>query len=146
MKTYLDCIPCFLRQALEAARAVTTDEGVHRQVMKSVAGLVAELEPGVMPPEVVRQIYGLVTEISGNRDPYHAEKQRANRQALALYPRLKELVAESVDPLLTACKLAVASNSIDLGPGLKYGELDSIVELALASPLAVNLSGLKTSA
>jgi uncharacterized protein with ATP-grasp and redox domains len=138
MKTYLDCIPCFLRQALEAARAVTTDEGVHRQVMKSVAGLVAELEPGVMPPEVVRQIYGLVTEISGNRDPYHAEKQRANRQALALYPRLKELVAESADPLLTACKLAVASNSIDLGPGLKYGELDSIVELALASPLAVN--------
>ena len=25
MKTYLDCIPCFIRQALEAARMVTDD-------------------------------------------------------------------------------------------------------------------------
>ena len=138
MKTYLDCIPCFLRQALEAARAVTGDEGVHHQVMKSVAGLVAELAPGVMPPEVVRQVYGIVTEISSNSDPYHEEKWRANQQALSLYPRLKELVAESADPLLTACRLAVAGNAIDLGPDLKYGELDSIVELALASPLAIN--------
>jgi uncharacterized protein with ATP-grasp and redox domains len=138
MKTCLDCIPCFLRQALEAARAVTGDEGVHRQVMKSVAGLVAELPPGVTPPEVVRQIYGIVIEITGNSDPYHEEKHRDNQQALSLYPRLKELVAESADPLLTACKLAVAGNSIDLGPDLKYGELDSIIGQALASPLAIN--------
>jgi uncharacterized protein with ATP-grasp and redox domains len=69
MKTYLDCIPCFLRQALEAARAVTDDEGVHRRVMKSVAGLVAELAPGVTPPEVVRRVYGIVTEITGNCRP-----------------------------------------------------------------------------
>jgi uncharacterized protein with ATP-grasp and redox domains len=47
-------------------------------------------------------------------------------------------VVESADPLLTACKLAVAGNSIDLGPGVKYGELSSIVELALASQLAIN--------
>ena len=138
MKTYLDCIPCFLRQALEAVRAVTGDENVHRQVMKSVAGLVSELAPEVTPPETVRQVYSIIAEITGSSDPYHKEKWRANQQALSLYPRLKEAVAESADPLLTACKLAVAGNSIDLGPDLKYGDLSSIVELALASPLAIN--------
>ena len=36
MKTYLDCIPCVLRQALEASRLSTDDEKVQREVLDKV--------------------------------------------------------------------------------------------------------------
>ena len=138
MKTYLDCIPCFLRQALDAARAVTCDEAVHRQVLDSVASLVSRLPLEVTPSEIARQVYAVIAEITGSNDPYYKEKLQANQQALSLYPRLGEVVAKSDDPLLTACKLAIAGNSIDLGPDSKYAAVDSITGLALKSPLAIN--------
>lgn len=34
MQTKLDCLPCFLRQALDAARQVTDDEEVQRAVLQ----------------------------------------------------------------------------------------------------------------
>ena len=36
MKVHLDCIPCFLKQSLEAARMATDDEEVHTIVIKEV--------------------------------------------------------------------------------------------------------------
>ncbi|GAG84370.1 unnamed protein product, partial [marine sediment metagenome] len=37
MKTYLDCIPCFFRQGLEAARMVTDDEEKQRKILDEIA-------------------------------------------------------------------------------------------------------------
>ena len=138
MKTYVDCIPCFLRQALEAARATTDDENIHRQVLNSVASLIPTLSLNITPPEVGQQVYRIVGDITGNKDPFRKMKGQADQLALSLYPRLKKAVADSDDPLLTACKLAIAGNSIDLGPGPSYGDLNCIVEAALASTLSID--------
>ena len=35
MKTYLDCIPCFVSQAIKAARCVTDDPRVHERVSRA---------------------------------------------------------------------------------------------------------------
>lgn len=138
MKTYLDCVPCFLRQALEAARAATNDEDVHRKVLNSVAIMIPQLPLNATPPEIAQQTYRLVYRIIGNSDPYEEAKRIANRAALALYPRLKEAVTASDDPLLVACKLAIAANSIDPAPPSSRGNLDSIIESALSAPLAID--------
>lgn len=138
MRTYLDCLPCLLNQALKAARAATDDENLQRQVLNSVAEMIPELSLGMKPPEIAQKCYKLVYELIGNSDPFREAKDEANHTALGLYPHLKELVAESQDPLLTACKLAIAGNSIDLGPSLDYGSVENIMETALESPLAVN--------
>ena len=138
MKTYLDCIPCFFRQALETARVTTDDENIHRQVLNSVANLIPEFRLEVTPPEIAQRVYRIVADITGNKDPYHEEKWRANQLALSLYPRLKKAVTDSDDPLLTACKLAIGGNSMDLGPGPSYGDLNCIIETALASPLGID--------
>ena len=60
LKTYLDCIPCFLRQALEAARAVTDDEHILRKVLSSVASIIPELPLDVTPPEIAQRVYRIV--------------------------------------------------------------------------------------
>lgn len=138
MRVYLDCLPCLLRQALEAARAATEDENIHRRVINSVAGMIPQFSLGLTPPEIAQQSYQLIYRITGNSDPFRQAKVEANREALALYPRLKEAVANSEDPLLTACKLAIAGNSIDLAPDFDYGGINNIVETALVSPLAIN--------
>ena len=138
MRIYLDCLPCLLRQALEAARAATKDENIHRQVINSVAGIIPQFSLGLRPPEIAQQGYRLIYRITGNSDPFRQAKVEANRAALALYPRLKEAVANSEDPMLTACKLAIAGNSIDLAPGFDYGGVNNLLDTALASPLAIN--------
>jgi len=138
LKTYLDCLPCLLSQALRAARAATEDEALHRQVINAVAAMIPELSLGLRPPEIAQQGYRLIYEITGNRDPFYKAKVEANRMALDLYPRLKKLVADSEDPLLTACKLAIAGNSIDQGPDFEPVDLNEIINMALSSPLSIN--------
>jgi len=52
MNTYLDCVPCFLRQSLEAARNVTGDTRIHEQVVRDVLRMTAELDLDRPPPFV----------------------------------------------------------------------------------------------
>ena len=138
MKTYLDCLPCFLRQALVAARATTDDEKVHRQVLDAVAEIIPELPLDVTPPQAGQRVYRVVTHITGVGDPYHKAKQESNRAALDIYPRLKRIVADSADPLLAACKLAIAGNAIDLGAQSDCEDIGTIVESALSLRLGVD--------
>ena len=139
MKTYLDCLPCLLNQALRAARAATDDEIVQRRVVNAVAGMIPELPLDLKPPEIAQQAYRRIGEITGKNDPFHQSKVEANRAVLAIYPRLQKLVQDSTDRLFTACKLAIAGNSIDLGPKFDYGSIESIIDAAACPlPLAIN--------
>jgi uncharacterized protein with ATP-grasp and redox domains len=44
MRTFFECIPCFLRQALDAVRHVTRDEAVHEQVLRQVLRAAADMD------------------------------------------------------------------------------------------------------
>lgn len=128
MKTYLDCIPCFFRQALAAARMSTEEERIHRRVLNSVAFMLPGLALNATPPEIAQQVYRIVYEITGNNDPYLEAKRCANKSAMSLYTRMKDMVDDSNGTLETACKLAIAGNAIDLGAQAEYGNIFSIIE------------------
>jgi uncharacterized protein with ATP-grasp and redox domains len=127
METYLDCIPCFFRQALATARVATPDPMMQRRVLNSVAFMMPDLPLEVSPPEIAQNVYRIVREVTGNSDPYHDIKARANAAVLKRYFYLKELINRSESPMKTACKLAIAGNCIDLGPSDQIGEVDSII-------------------
>ena len=135
LKTYLDCIPCFFRPALTAARMSAADERTHRRVLNSVALMIPDLALNATPPEIAQEIYRVVYEITGNSDPYYETKNRANESALSLYSRMKDTVDYSNDPLLIACQLSIAGNDIDLGAQAEYGSIDSIIEDSLGYQL-----------
>ena len=135
MKTYLDCLPCLLSQALKSVRAATDDEAVQRQVVNAVARMIPELPVELKPPEIAQRGYRLIGEITGNNDPFHQAKAEANRAVLAIYPHLKQLVDQSSDSLFTACKLAIAGNAIDLGPNFECGSIESIIDATIACPI-----------
>ncbi|HPQ39765.1 MAG TPA: ARMT1-like domain-containing protein [bacterium] len=115
MKTYFDCIPCFIRQALDAARWVTDDETLQEMILRHVFAHAAEMDLTASPPVMGRTIHRLVRKISGNPDPYAAVKHASNRLALSLVSRMQARIEASTDPFETAVRLAMAGNIIDFG-------------------------------
>ncbi|MEA2006397.1 MAG: ARMT1-like domain-containing protein [Acidobacteriota bacterium] len=115
MRTYLDCIPCFYRQALDAARIAGADEIKQKQILDKVSQLITDFPLEASPPEMGREIYNLVREMSGVKDPFKEIKENNNRLALKLYPKLKQEVNNSEDRLLTAVRLSIIGNIIDYG-------------------------------
>ncbi|MFW6375901.1 MAG: damage-control phosphatase ARMT1 family protein [Thermoplasmatota archaeon] len=118
MKAYLDCIPCFVRQSLEAARMATDNEEVHREILDKVMKDLREnsLE-GKKPPDIADRVHFIVRKLTGGTDPYKEMKEKQNEKALYFYPQLKNIVRDSEYGIYTAVKLAIAGNIIDLGPG-----------------------------
>jgi uncharacterized protein with ATP-grasp and redox domains len=137
MRTYLDCYPCFLRQALEAARLAGAGQDQQKAVLERVLDLLKQIEPASTPPEIGDRVHRIVRQEAGDGDPYQAVKQASTRQALSLYPRMKALVAESDNLLDVAVRLSIAGNIIDLGPNLEY-DLWATVERVLAQPFAID--------
>ncbi|MFA5271383.1 MAG: ARMT1-like domain-containing protein [Candidatus Omnitrophota bacterium] len=113
MKTYLECIPCFFRQALEQARLFTGNEVIHKEIMNEVASLVPGFSLGLTPPEIAREMHKIFGKKFKGQDVYKTIKGQSNRRAMELYPKLKETVARSEDRLLTAVELAAVGNVID---------------------------------
>ena len=115
MQTSLDCIPCILRQALEAGRMASPDPLVHEQLMRDVLSLGAEMDLSQSPPRMAQLIHRRLRYMVGVEDPYIQAKERLNRIALELLPSLQEEVVKADNPLSMAVLLAIAGNVIDLG-------------------------------
>lgn len=124
MRTYFDCIPCFVRQALDAARLATDDERIHEQVVRQVLKLTAELDMSQSPPVIGQQIHRLIRNLVGQDDPYRKIKGRFNNLALKLYPELRKQIVSSNNRLETAIRLAIAGNIIDFGVNGSVNESD----------------------
>ena len=137
MKTYLDCYPCFLRQALDAARMAGASEEQQKVVLDRVLDLLGQIALSGTPSEIVDQVHRVVRREVGHGDPYRASKEASTREAVALYPRLKALLAEADDPLEMAVRLSIAGNIIDLAAAQKY-DLWGTVERVLAQPFAID--------
>jgi len=115
VKTYLDCIPCFFKQALEASRVAGACQKTQKEIFDRLSENLSRISLSSSPPEMGRIIYGLVREITSQNDPYKKIKDKSNKLALKLYDRLKHKVSRSDDRLLTAVELAIAGNIIDYG-------------------------------
>ncbi|MCK4859503.1 MAG: DUF89 family protein [Candidatus Omnitrophica bacterium] len=115
MKTYLDCIPCFFKQALEAARMTGASEKTQKRILNELAKALPNFSLASSPPEMGRVIYGLVRKITKKGDPYISIKKKSNKLALSIYDKLKTKVRCFHDGLLMAVELAIAGNIIDYG-------------------------------
>jgi len=138
MKTYLDCLPCFLSQTLKTSRIATTEEKIQREILDRVMGKLIKLPLDTSPPQIAQVVYRTIKAVTGNGDPYSAIKKRQNELALSFYPEFKEMTRTSKDPLLFAIKLAIAGNIIDLGVQREVIDLKGEIFEALSSPLSLN--------
>jgi len=115
MRMHPECYPCFMRQALEAARMVTDDENTLMKVMKAVAAVLPEVDANLTPMENTGPIHVRVRDVTGCEDPYADVKRKLNSLALEMYPVAREIVRRSDDPLWEAVKMSIVGNYMDYG-------------------------------
>lgn len=137
MKTYLECIPCFLKQALFAAGAATTDDRRIKDVLDAVARLIPDISLESSPPEMATRVYAVVKEITGVRDPFERIKEESIENALSRYADLKKAVEGAEDPLEAAVRIAIVGNLIDFGASTEF-DLDAAMEEVFDKRLAID--------
>jgi uncharacterized protein with ATP-grasp and redox domains len=137
MQTYLDCYPCFLRQAIEAARMSGATPSQEKSVVQQTLSLLSHMPEGATPPAIGAQVHRVVREVTGRDDPYQKVKQAATAGALAMLPALHTLIDSSEDKLETAIRLSIAGNIIDFGPNPDY-DLWEVVNRVLSQDFAIN--------
>jgi uncharacterized protein with ATP-grasp and redox domains len=115
MKTYLDCIPCLIRQAVHAARMVSTDPALHASVVRQVLRWAGDMDLQQPPPVMTQRIHRQLRTICGEDDLYRPAKDHQNRMALKLLSELEAELAAAFDRLEMAVRLAIAGNVIDMG-------------------------------
>lgn len=138
MKIYLDCYPCFLRQALHAARLAKGSSTQQHQVVVKTMKLLEKLRPGITPPEMACHVHRIVREEISSADPYKQVKHASTQSALDMYPKLKQLVADSDDPMDTAIRISIAGNIIDFGVSEKHHDLWETVKKVLKQQYEIN--------
>lgn len=117
MKTRSECIPCFFKQALSAARLAGASLTLQKKILSELVQEILKFDLELCPSQMGRILYRLVRKRTGKDDPFKRLKQKSNKIALRLYPRLKERIAHSKNRLLAAAGLAIAGNVIDYGVG-----------------------------
>lgn len=130
MKVHLDCIPCFLKQSLEAARMSTEKEEIHEQVMKELLKHLEDINFKKSPPELSREVHRIIRNITNTDDPYKKVKDESNEKIKKLFGKLSGRIKDSEDTLISAIKFAIVGNVIDFGAMNRFN-LDEMVENAL---------------
>jgi len=137
VKTYPDCIPCGVRQALDAARLISDDPAFHEQVLRETLKILAGMNYSAPPPLISRDIHRLIRKLSGVEDLYREAKLRFNHYLLDRLKGFKSMVESSPDPFETALRLAIAGNVIDFGVrgDLEESEVEATIRQGLEARL-----------
>jgi len=115
MKTVLECIPCFARQAAESVELATSDEAAQESLLRRLLREIAAADWSLTPVAITQRMQRLLREATGRADPYRSLKDRMNRIALELLPDLTEVLRRAPDPREAVTRLAIAGNLLDAG-------------------------------
>jgi damage-control phosphatase, subfamily I len=141
MKVYNECIPCFARQGAEAAVAYAPDNPeLQQEVLRTVLRISAEADYRKSPPEIAADYFRAIIALTGVADPYAEAKRKSNEEVLKLLPQLRKEVLESIQPLETAVRMAIAGNIIDSGTphGQKDNNLLDVIGHAVESDMCMD--------
>lgn len=135
MEIHTDCLPCILRQVLEASRVSTNKPKQHNEIIDDAIQLLSQYKAYRNPPDIVREMHRIVKRRTGIADPYCQIKQKDVQTALRLYPKLKRYAAED-DSLYRALKVAATGNVLDSGLCSDYA-IEKDLDTELKKPFAV---------
>jgi damage-control phosphatase, subfamily I len=132
MKTYYECIPCFLKQTVRALNAV--DPLYHEGILREVLHMLGDIDFSLSPPEMVGKVFEIIEFYSGKKDYYAEAKKKSNKYIMDMYDELSGIISNSNDPFDTAMRLAIAGNIIDFGA--KHDFSDKLIHAEIEKVLA----------
>jgi uncharacterized protein with ATP-grasp and redox domains len=129
MKIYLDCIPCFFKQALTAAKIAGLNDAKTKTILDHIAKVIPEIPLHSTPPEIGMIVYKAIYQASGIEDPFEDAKHSITQYLLGIYENLRQQVLSSDDPLYAALKLSAMGNAIDYGADPDFDIKDDILNM-----------------
>lgn len=133
MRTFPECLPCFLRQGAVQAQLVGADAVLTERLEQVTRLVMAKADLSQSPPELAHDLHEALRAVHGVADSFAAEKRQFNALALRLLPTLRRDVQRLADPLAGALRLAMAANLIDTGihPGIDETQILAALEGAM---------------
>jgi len=135
MKITQECVSCIINQSLKVADAIGADESLTQELRSSVERMSSDFSFALSPPEVASDVYEMMAKIAKKDDIYDEVKVLSTQKARSFIPFLQEKLQKSENKLLTATKIAVAGNVIDLAAAVEFDlqeELDKIFHTEFA--------------
>jgi len=135
MKIADECVTCIINQSQRVADAIHADEMLKRQLLDHVSAMSTQFSFELSPPEIAADVYEVMAVIAQKEDLYDEVKRISTQKAQSFVPFLKEKLQNSDDKLLTATKIAVAGNVIDLAAAVEFDlekELEKIFHTEFA--------------
>lgn len=130
MRSYIDCVHCYLKQVVTCMVNAEVDEDTQYRVIYELMDYIRSFDINDTPAENSSKAILKAYEMIGAEDPFEKAKKESNDLALSLYPRVKSIVNDSEDSLYQALKVAVAGNIIDLGINRNY-DIDAALQHSL---------------
>jgi len=131
------CVDCIINQSKRVSSAINADEKLSQEILHAVEEMAPSFSFNQSPPEVAAAVYEKMARIAGKRDLYDEVKRLSTLKAQEFVPYLQKEVSSSSEPLLTATKVAVAGNVIDLAAEYAF-DLNEELEKIFHTDFAVN--------
>ncbi len=148
MKTLLECVPCFARQALDAVVEAVDDPARREVLLRRLLREIADGDWSDTPPVMAQRLHRSIRRELDNPDPYRSVKTRMNRMAEHLVPSMRARIESHPDPREAAVRVAVGGNFLDVGAKTQIAaeDLPAHLESIWTQPLRGDLAGFFLSA
>lgn len=144
MKTAMECIPCFTRQAADAVALAVRDPALREILLRRLLNEIAATDWHQSPPVMGQRIHRTIRQVLGNPDPYREIKTQMNRVAMDILPAMREAMCRQPDPREAAVRLAIGGNLLDAGAKTQIDaeDLPAHLDTIWAAPLRGDVPGL----
>lgn len=144
MRTSLECVPCFARQALDAVSEAVADPARRETLLRRLLHEIAEGDWSTSPPAMAQHLHRAIRRELNHPDPYRDVKARMNRMAESLVPRMRERIEAHADPREAAVRVAIGGNLLDVGAQTQIAaeNLPIHLETIWTQPLRGDFEGL----
>lgn len=130
MKIQTDCVPCLLKRIVFESEICTDDKKLRIKTLKKCLNLLAKLyTPDSSSVSVATPVHKLAYETLGNKDPYKDLKEKANKAALKLVPRIEELIGVCEDPLRMSMLASIVGNMMDFGIAGASSDPEDLIDI-----------------
>lgn len=148
MQLMMECLPCLIRQAVDAAMRAGLTQERRTALMQAIFAELSQRNFSDSPPAMSGWINRKLREFTNVADPYRTQKNLHNALAAELLPELRQDIARSPDPFYRALRLAISGNIIDLGAksGLTDEEIHRSLQQTMSAPFVNLRSDLKQAA
>jgi uncharacterized protein with ATP-grasp and redox domains len=134
MKTYPECYPCIVQQAVRAVEMDHIPQDLQQKAVKRVLQYLSTVDDTLSPSAIAGPANRILREVTGVDDFYLEEKEAGHQLAHDYLDDLKTLASQTNDSLEQALKIGAAGNVIDVVHMAEYNLWEEVTR-TVSGPL-----------